>query len=80
MSPMNTHILVRPTTRSEAQQIREHLFGADSSGAESNSGDSLVTDVGDAEWSETAASKLPEVTRLISGTGRAPWLRTARHG
>jgi histone H3/H4 len=45
----------------EAQQIREHLFTADSSDTESDSGDSWVTDVGDAEWSETAASKLTQV-------------------
>jgi histone H3/H4 len=44
----------------EAQQIREHLFAADSSDTESDSGDSWVTDVGDAEWSETAASKLTQ--------------------
>ena len=44
----------------EAQQIREHLFAADSSDTESDSGDSWVTDVGDAEWTETAASKLTQ--------------------
>jgi hypothetical protein len=32
----------------EAQKIREHLFATDSSGTESDSDDSWVTDVGDA--------------------------------
>ena len=43
----------------EARQIRQRLFAdTDASSEESDSGDSWVTEVGDAEWSETARSDL----------------------
>ena len=42
----------------EARRIRQRLFADTGSSEESDSGDSWVTEIGDAEWSETAGSDL----------------------